>query len=178
MGCFDIWLPVTQHWHPALLTPAMTAGRKFWSGSIDQSYKTGLRHEMMALTTSWLSPTEVVETYIFNISWRVKYKLQKLFSTNLGVCVDISGSIFSGYRKVRSLVKQTYFPCTPTFESQQKISQPCFIIPFLKLRKAFETQLLPLCFYVRIPKKLEMYFPNWLLIALDNAVLPCSIEYW
>lgn len=131
---------------------------------------------MMALTTPRLSATELLETYIFNISLRVKYKLQKLLSTNLGICVDISGSIFSAYRKVRSLVKQIYFPYTPAFESQQEISQPCFIIPFLKLRKTFETQLLPLHFYIRIPKKLDMYFPRWLLIVLDNAVLLCSIE--
>lgn len=131
----------------------------------------------MALTTSWLSATEVLGTYIFNTSLRVKCKLQKLFSTNLGICVDISGSIFSVHREVRSLVKQMCFPCTPTFESQQEISQACFVIPFLKLRKTFETQLLPLHVYIQIPKKLDMYFPNWLLIALDNAVLLCSIEY-
>lgn len=147
--------------------------RRFWSRNIDKSYKTGLSHEMMALTTSWLSATEALETYIFNISLRVKCKPPKLFSTNLGICVDISGSTLSGYRKVRSLVKQIYFPCAPTFESQQEISPSCFIIPSLKLRKTFETQLLPLRFCIRIPKKLDMCFPNWFLIALDNAVLLC-----
>lgn len=158
--------------HPALASsltnPCQSCSyfqwRRFWSRNIDKSYKTGLSHEMMALTTSWLSAIEVLGTYIFNISLRVKYRLQKLFSTNLGICADISGSIFSVSREVRSLVKQIYFPCTPTFESQQEISQPCFIIPFLKLRKTFGTQLLPLHFCIQIPKKWTCVFPTGFLL--------------
>lgn len=141
---------------------------------------------MMALTTSWLRATEVLETYIFNVSLRVKCRLQKLFSTKLGICVDISGSTFSGYRKVGSLVKQIFFPMHLHLKVSRRFLSPGFSFLFLSWEN--HLKLSPShCISVSECQKIGHVFSqlvsycirqccatllNWILIVFTALVLP------
>lgn len=147
---------------------------------------------MTALTTSWLRATEVLETYIFNVSLRVKCRLQKLFSTNLGICVDISGSTFSGYRKVGSLVKQIFFPMHLHLKVSRRFLSPGFSFLFLSWENHLKLSASH-CISVSECQKIGHVFSqlvsycirqccatllNWILIVFTARVFANFVNIW